>query len=63
MENISRLDRSVRVWVGASMIVGSIQNLDLLPWSMIGMMMIATAWQGFCPLYAAAGYRTGFRHS
>jgi len=43
------------------MIVGSIRNVDLLPWSLLGMMMIATAWQGFCPLYAMAGYRTGIR--
>ncbi|HCS12777.1 MAG: DUF2892 domain-containing protein [Zetaproteobacteria bacterium CG06_land_8_20_14_3_00_59_53] len=61
MNNLGRLDKSVRVWLGASMIVGSIRNVDLLPWSLLGMMMIATAWQGFCPLYAMAGYRTGIR--
>jgi len=58
MNNISRLDKSVRVWIGLAMIVGSIQNNDLLPWTMVGVFLLTTAWQGLCPLYAAFGHRT-----
>jgi len=63
MMNISRLDRSVRVWVGLAMIVGSVQNNDLLPWTLVGAFLIGTAWQGFCPLYAATGYSPAYRRS
>lgn len=58
MKNLSMLDRSVRVWLGLSMIIGSFLNHDLLPWSMVGILLVATAWQGLCPFYAAIGLRT-----
>jgi len=61
MNNISRLDKSIRVWVGMAMIVGSVQSSDLLPWSMVGAFLTASAWLGFCPAYAAMGYRSSFR--
>jgi len=55
--DISAFDKSIRVWIGLSMIVGSIQNAGLLPWSAIGALLLVTAWQGYCPLYALSGFR------
>jgi len=54
---VSTFDKSIRVWFGLAMIVGSIQDADLLPWSAIGALLIVTAWQGYCPLYALSGFR------
>jgi len=45
------------------MMVGSIQNADVLPWSAVGLMLIITAWQGFCPVYAVTGFHPLNRHS
>jgi len=53
---ISIFDQSIRVWIGLSMMVGSIQNADVLPWSAVGLMLIISAWQGFCPVYAVTGF-------
>ncbi|TLS66123.1 DUF2892 domain-containing protein [Mariprofundus erugo] len=58
MRNISRLERSVRLWFGLAMIVGCIQAGSLLPWSAIGLMLVLTVIAGFCPMYAMAGFRT-----
>ncbi len=55
---ISRFDRSIRVWFGLAMIVGSIQDANLLPWTVVGVLLVSTAWLGFCPLYAISGFRT-----
>jgi len=55
---ISSFDRSIRVWIGLAMIVGSIQDAHLLPWSMVGTLLVSTAWLGFCPLYAATGFQS-----
>jgi len=57
-DNISMFDKSIRVWIGLAMIVGSIQDGALLPWSAIGLFLVASAWLGFCPLYAGIGFRT-----
>jgi len=54
---ISTFDQSIRVWIGLAMIVGSIQDAHLLPWTVVGALLISTAWLGFCPLYAATGFR------
>jgi len=56
-ENVSTFDKSIRVWFGLAMIVGSIQNAALLPWSAAGLMLIVSAWLGFCPVYAVTGFR------
>ncbi len=55
---VSSFDKSIRVWFGSAMIIGSIQNAHLLPWTVIGMLLVVTAWLGFCPLYAVTGFRT-----
>jgi len=54
---VSAFEQSIRVWLGLAMIVGSIQDAHLLPWAVIGALLVATAWLGFCPLYAATGFR------
>jgi len=54
---ISTFDKSIRVWIGLAMIVGSIQDAHLLPWTVVGALLISTAWLSFCPLYAATGFR------
>jgi len=56
--NISTFDKSIRVWLGLAMIVGSIQDGNLLPWSAVGLFLVASAWLGFCPLYASIGFRS-----
>jgi len=55
--HVSTFDKSIRVWFGLSMIVGSIQDTHLLPWTVIGVLLAVTAWLGFCPLYAVTGLR------
>jgi len=54
---VSTFDKSIRVWFGLAMIVGSIQNAALLPWTVIGTFLVVTAWLGFCPVYAVTGFR------
>ncbi len=54
---VSTFDKSIRVWFGLAMIVGSIQDAHLLPWAVIGALLVVTAWLGFCPLYAVTGLR------
>jgi len=55
--HISTFDKSIRVWIGLAMIVGSIQDAQLLPWTVVGAFLISTAWLGFCPMYAISGCR------
>jgi len=54
---VSAFEQSIRVWLGLAMIVGGIQDAHLLPWTVIGALLLATAWLGFCPLYAVTGFR------
>ncbi len=54
---VSAFEQSTRVWLGLAMIVGSIQDAHLLPWTVIGTLLVVTAWLGFCPLYAVTGLR------
>ncbi len=54
---VSAFDKSIRVWFGMAMIVGSIQNAQLLPWTVIGTLLLVSAWLGFCPFYAVTGFR------
>jgi len=54
---VSTFDKSIRVWLGLAMVVGSIQDAHLLPWTVVGALLVSTAWLGFCPLYAITGFR------
>jgi len=54
---VSTFDKSIRVWFGLAMIVGSIQDAHLLPWAVVGALLIVTAWLGFCPVYAGTDLR------
>jgi hypothetical protein len=52
--NLAHLDRAIRVGGGLFLLATPILNLKTYPYNLLGIVLIATAALGFCPLYAAA---------
>jgi hypothetical protein len=59
-KNVGRLDRAVRLIVGV-MLLGLYGALDppLKYFTLLGLVLVATAASGFCPLYALFRVSTG----
>ena len=59
-KNVGRLDRVLRLIVGV-MLLGLYGALDppLKYFTLIGLVLVATAASGFCPLYTLFGVSTG----
>lgn len=55
--NEGSLDRVVRVVAGVGLIGATLAGL-IGPWGWIGVVPLATALMGWCPLYAVLGFRT-----
>jgi hypothetical protein len=58
--NVGRLDRAVRLILGV-MVLGLYGALDppLKYFTLLGLVLVATALSGFCPIYTLFGIRTG----
>ncbi len=58
--NVGRLDRAVRFILGV-MLLGLYGALEppLKYFTLLGLVLLATALTGVCPLYSAFGIRTG----
>lgn len=55
--NEGSLDRVVRVVAGVGLIGATLAGL-IGPWGWIGVVPLATALMGWCPLYTVLGFRT-----
>lgn len=55
--NAGNLDRVLRVIVGVALIAGTLLGV-LGAWAWVGLVPIATAAAGWCPLYALLGLNT-----
>lgn len=57
--NAGRLDRAIRLVVGV-MLLGLYGALDppLKYFTLVGVLLVATAFSGFCPAYALLGINT-----
>jgi hypothetical protein len=51
--NVIVADRSVRMGLGMLLLVSPILELPTYPYNLLGLVLIATAAVGFCPIYAA----------
>lgn len=48
------LDRAVRIGAGLFLLATPILDLKTFPYNLLGIIPLATAFAGFCPLYAVA---------
>lgn len=55
--NVGGIDRVLRVMLGAVLIALTLMD-TIGPWGWIGVVPLATAALGFCPLYAVLGLNT-----
>ena len=56
--NVGGIDRSLRILIGLALIA-SIFVGPQTPWGWIGVVPLATALIGWCPLYTLFGWNTG----
>jgi hypothetical protein len=56
-KNVGNLDRLIRVVVGAALLAMVFIGPQT-PWGWLGLIPLATAALGWCPLYTALGIRT-----
>lgn len=54
MKNMGKWDRVIRLFVG----VGILMFLPRTTWALLGLVPVATAMIGFCPLYRIFGWST-----
>ena len=55
--NVGGIDRVLRVMLGAVLIALTLMD-TIGPWGWVGVVPLATAALGFCPLYAVLGLNT-----
>ena len=60
--NIGNADRAVRVLLGATALALVVTG-PRSPWGYVGVVLLATAVAGFCPLYAMFGLSTRSRRT
>jgi hypothetical protein len=58
MTNIAPLDRGLRAGLGFFFFATPILNLHTYPYNFLGLLVLVTAFTGFCPLYALFRIRT-----
>jgi hypothetical protein len=49
--NVVLLDRTIRVGVGMLLVASPLLELHTYPFNLLGLVLIATATIGYCPLY------------
>jgi hypothetical protein len=52
LTNISPLDRGLRAGLGFFLFATPVLNLHTYPYNLLGLVFVATAFSGFCPLYS-----------
>ena len=55
--NVGSIDRVLRVVIGVVLVALAVTG-TIGPWGWIGLVPLATAALGFCPLYAMLGFST-----
>lgn len=55
-KNVGSIDKTLRIVIGAALILGALMGYGL--WMWIGVIPLATALMGSCPLYTILGIRT-----
>lgn len=50
--NVVLADRTIRMGAGMLLLVSPLLELNTYPYSLIGLILIASAVAGYCPLYA-----------
>jgi len=55
-KNVGSIDKILRIVIGAALILGALMGYGL--WMWIGVIPLATALLGTCPLYTILGIRT-----
>jgi len=58
--NIPGWERAVRIVLGVG-VLSLVFVGPRSPWGWLGLIPLATAYVGFCPLYAAIGFRSAMR--
>jgi hypothetical protein len=61
--NLAPLDRAIRVGGGLFLLATPILELNTFPYNVLGIIPIATAIAGFCPLYALGRMVVPKKHS
>ena len=60
-KNLVPLDRAVRLGGGLLLLATPLLELPTFPYNLLGIVPLATAFVGFCPLYRVAGWLFGKR--
>ncbi len=55
-KNVGSIDKILRIVIGAALILGALMGYGA--WMWIGIIPLATAFMGTCPLYTILGIRT-----
>ncbi len=55
-KNLVVFDRLVRVAVGVALLLAPLLHIRIYPVNLLGIVLIATALVGYCPLYSAMGW-------
>jgi hypothetical protein len=55
--NVVLLDRTIRMGAGAVLLASPLLDLPTYPINLLGLVLMATAAIGYCPLYALFGVR------
>jgi hypothetical protein len=61
--NVVLADRSVRMGLGMLLLASPLLELPTYPFNLLGLVLVATAVVGFCPLYAVFGALAPKRHT
>ncbi|HVY28925.1 MAG TPA: DUF2892 domain-containing protein [Polyangiaceae bacterium] len=51
--NVVLVDRSIRLGLGMLLLASPLLELPTYPFNLLGLVLVATAAFGFCPIYAA----------
>ncbi len=57
VRNMGKTDRIIRIVLGALLVASALTGM-FSPWGWIGVILLATAFLNFCPIYALFGFRT-----
>lgn len=58
LTNVAPLDRGLRAGLGFFFFATPVLNLHTYPYNFLGLLVVATAFTGFCPLYTLFRIRT-----
>lgn len=55
--NVVLIDRTIRMGAGAVLLASPLLDFPSYPFNLLGLVLMATAAAGYCPLYALFGLR------